>query len=82
VNGEKRTTLAVLMLAILSLILAGVFEPRVGVEAKAREQSEYVLPDVSSWLLRFAAWLPADVPPEHPECGPDAVQSTTPLGVF
>jgi hypothetical protein len=82
VNGEKRTTLTILMIAVLSLILAGVFEPRVGVEAKAPQQSEYVPGDLSSWLLRFAAWLPADAPSEPPGCGPDAAQGATSWGLL
>jgi len=74
VNGEKRTTLAILTIAVLSLILAGVFEPRMGVEAKAREHSPYVIEDISSWLFRFAAWLPAEAPPGHPDCRPNVAQ--------
>jgi hypothetical protein len=82
VNSEKRTTLAILTIAVLSLILAGVFEPRMGVEAKASEQPQYVLEDVSSWLLRFAAWLPAEAPPQHAACRPHAAaQSVTPWGL-
>jgi hypothetical protein len=76
VNGEKRTTVAVLMLAVLSLILAGVCEPRIEVEAKARQQSQYVIEDLSTWLLRFATWVPADAPAGPPECNRNAVQST------
>jgi hypothetical protein len=76
VNGEKRTTLAVLMLAVVSLILAGVFKPRIEVEAKGAQESRYVLEDPSAWLLRFAAWLPADAPSGPPDCNPNAVHST------
>jgi hypothetical protein len=81
VNGEKRTTLAVLMLAVVSLILAGVFEPRIEVEAKAGQESQYVLEDLSTWLFRFAAWLPADAPSGPPQCNPIAVQ-TRPWGLL
>lgn len=81
-NGENRTTLAILMMAVLSLILAGVFAPRIGVEAKAREQSQYVLEDLSSWLLRFAASVPADAPSEHPDFRPNAAQGAASWGLF
>jgi hypothetical protein len=82
VNSEKRTTLAILTIAVLSLILAGVFEPRMGVAAKASEPPQYAIEDVSSWLLRFAAWLPAEIPPQHAACRPSAAaQGVTPWGL-
>lgn len=81
-NSEKRTTLAILAIAVLSLILAGVFEPRMGVEAKASDQPQYVLEDVSSWLLRFAAWLPAEAPPDHANCRANPAQVVAPWGLF
>lgn len=71
-TGENRTSLAILAIAVLSLILAGVFAPQMGVEAKASEQAEYAFEDVPSWLFRLAALVPA--PPEHPECHPKAAR--------
>jgi hypothetical protein len=79
VKGEKRTTLAILMLAVASLILASVFEPRIGVEAKARQESQYILEDVSSWLLRLAALTPVDAPAEQPACRHGAPQARASL---
>jgi hypothetical protein len=46
------------LIAVLALILAGVFSPQTEVEAKAQDQSRYVFQDVSGWLLRLAAWSP------------------------
>jgi len=82
VNGEKRTTLAILMIAVLALILAGVFEPRMDVEAKASERPQYVLEDVSGWLLRFAAWVPAEATSEHPDCHSNTAQGATRWGLL
>jgi hypothetical protein len=83
VNSENRTTLAILILAMLSLILAGVFEPRTGVEARALEQSQqYVLEDLSSWLFRFAALVPAGAPSGHPDCRPNTAQGATSSELF
>jgi hypothetical protein len=53
-----------------------------GVEAKASEPPQYAIEDVSSWLLRFAAWLPAEIPPQHAACRPSAAaQGATPWGL-
>jgi hypothetical protein len=73
VNGENRTTLAILTIAVLSLILAGVFEPRMAAEANAQQQTQYVVEDVSGWLFRLASWLPSDTQPvPATKCFPNA----------
>jgi hypothetical protein len=68
VSGEKRTSLAILAIAVMCLILAGVFAPRISAEANSNAPSQYVSEDVSTWLLRLAAWAPAEVELEHPAC--------------
>ena len=45
------------MIAVAALILAGVFAPQTGAEAKADTPSVHVLDDVSIWLLRALPWL-------------------------
>jgi hypothetical protein len=58
-----------LAIAVLCLILAGVFAPRSSVEAKAIVAPEYAIEEVSGWLFRLAAWTPTEVQLEHPSCG-------------
>jgi hypothetical protein len=82
VNGDKRTTLAILMIAVVSLIVANVFEPRNGVEAKARQESQYILEDVSGWLLRLAALAPVDAPSDYPDCHHESPQASTSRGLL
>jgi hypothetical protein len=82
VNGEKRTNLAILMIAVVSLILATVFEPRIGVEAKARQESQYILEDVSGWLLRLAALAPIDATADHPDCHHESPQASVSWGLL
>lgn len=55
----------ILVMALLSLLVAGVFSPRIAVEANTQAQSEYVRQSeyvsgdsVSGWLLRLAASAP------------------------
>ena len=78
-NGENRTSLAILVIAVVSLILAGVFSPQTGVEAKANERPAYSLEDVSIWLLRLAAWAPAEGA-EQPKAGAEVAQPIRPVG--
>jgi hypothetical protein len=61
------------MIAVVALILAGVFAPQTGAEAKADKPSVHVLDDVSIWLLRVASWAPAGAA-EQPEAYPQATQ--------
>lgn len=61
-----------LAIAVLCLILAGVFAPRIGVEAKANSQTQFVIEDVSNWLLHLATWMPTEVQLEHPACAETA----------
>ena len=80
-NGEKRTSLIVLAIAVLSIILAGVFEPRIGAQAKANDPTPYTIESVSDWLFRFAAWLPGEEPAGHPNC-PSSAQPAPGWGIL
>jgi len=64
--------MAMLAIALFCLILAGVFSPRIGAEAKANAPAPYAIEDVSSWLLRLAAWSP-ETPLERPTCPEAAI---------
>lgn len=64
--------MTMLAIALLCLILAGVFAPQVGVEAKTNAPASYSIEDVSSWLFRLAAWLPAEGSAEHANCSQPA----------
>ncbi len=68
VNGENRTSMAMLAIAVVCLILASVFSPQIGAEAKTDTPAAYSIEDVSGWLFRLASWLPAEGVPEHARC--------------
>ena len=67
-DGENRTSWTMLAVAVLCLILAGIFAPRSSVEAKVSVPSQYGIEDVSGWLFRLAAWAPTEVELEHAAC--------------
>jgi hypothetical protein len=67
VNGEQRTSLVVLAIAVLCLMAASAFAPQIGAQAKAVAEPPFVIEDVPAWLFRLVAWAPEPVA-EHAAC--------------